>query len=280
MATAVDTVVEIAGRRPERRPRAARQPSCTARAGTRRRRCGCSATTSTPRWPRIPTRLVVYGGSGRAARSHEALQGDRGRAARARVRRDAARAERQAGRRLPHPPRRAARADRQLAARAPVRDLGRVPPARGRGADDVRPDDRRVVDLHRHPGDPAGHVPDLRRRRRAALGLARPGRPHRAHRRPRRDGRRPAAGRLARRRRQPERRGRPAPDRAPDRDPLPGRGGRRPRRRASRGSAPTPPPAAASRSACSETPPTSSPRWPGAACTSTSSPTRRRPTTC
>ena len=29
-----------------------------------------------------------------------------------------------------------------------------------------------------------------------------------------------------------------------------------------------------------ETPPTSSPRWPGAACTSTSSPTRRRPTTC
>ena len=56
----------------------------------------------------------------------------------------------------------AARADRQLAARPEVGDVGRVPAARGRGADDVRPDDRRLVDLHRHAGDPAGHVPDVR----------------------------------------------------------------------------------------------------------------------
>ena len=53
---------------------APRGTRCAARAGTRRRRCGCCATTSTPRWRRIPTDLVVYGGSGKAARSHEALR--------------------------------------------------------------------------------------------------------------------------------------------------------------------------------------------------------------
>ena len=37
----------------------------------------------------------------------------------------------QAGRRLPDAPRRAARADRELAARAALGDVGRVPPARG-----------------------------------------------------------------------------------------------------------------------------------------------------
>ena len=31
------------------------------------------------------------------------------------------------------------------------------------GPDDVRPDDGGLVDLHRHPGDPAGHLRDLRR---------------------------------------------------------------------------------------------------------------------
>ena len=31
------------------------------------------------------------------------------------------------------------------------------------GPDDVRPDDRRILDLHRDPGDPAGHVRDVRR---------------------------------------------------------------------------------------------------------------------
>ena len=37
------------------------------------------------------------------------------------------------------------------------------------GPDDVRPDDRRLVDLHRHPGHPAGHLRDVRRRRRQAV---------------------------------------------------------------------------------------------------------------
>ena len=97
---------------------------------------------------------------------------DRRRAARARRGRDAARAVGQAGRRLHDARGRAARADRELAARAEVGDVGRVPPARGGGPDDVRPDDGGLVDLHRHAGDPAGHVPDVRRGGREALRLA------------------------------------------------------------------------------------------------------------
>ena len=31
------------------------------------------------------------------------------------------------------------------------------------GPDDVRPDDRGLLDLHRHPGHPAGHLRDVRR---------------------------------------------------------------------------------------------------------------------
>ena len=42
------------------------------------------------------------------------------------------------------------------------------------GPDDVRADDRRLVDLHRHAGDPAGDVPDVRRRGREALRPAPP----------------------------------------------------------------------------------------------------------
>ena len=91
-------------------------------------------------------------------------------------RRDAARPERQAGRRLPDEPRGSARPDRELAARPALGDLGRVPPARGARPDDVRPDDGGQLDLHRQPGDPAGHLPDVRRGRRAALRLGRPGR--------------------------------------------------------------------------------------------------------
>ena len=71
-------------------------------------------------------------------------------AARARGRRDAAGAVGQAGRRVPHPRRRAARADRELEPRAALGDLGALPRARSQGPDDVRPDDGRLVDLHRH----------------------------------------------------------------------------------------------------------------------------------
>ena len=37
------------------------------------------------------------------------------------------------------------------------------------GPDDVRPDDRGLVDLHRHAGHPAGHLRDLRGRRGPAV---------------------------------------------------------------------------------------------------------------
>ena len=67
----------------------------------------------------------------------------------ARGRRDPARPVRQAGRRLPHPRRRAARADRQLEPGAALGDLGPLQRARSQGPDDVRPDDRRLLDLHR-----------------------------------------------------------------------------------------------------------------------------------
>ena len=88
--------------------------------------------------------------------------------------RDAARPERQARRRVPDARGRAASADRELAARAAVGDLGRVSPARGARADDVRADDGRELDLHRHPGNPPGHLPDVRRGRRDALRVAGP----------------------------------------------------------------------------------------------------------
>ena len=48
-------------------------------------------------------------------------------------------------------------------------DLGALQRARPQGPDDVRPDDRRLVDLHRQPGDRAGHLRDLRRGRAPAL---------------------------------------------------------------------------------------------------------------
>src|SRR3970040_1393807 len=46
-----------------------------------------------------------------------------------------------AGRRLPHPSARAARAHRQRPARARLGHLGKFPRSGGPGADDVRPDD-------------------------------------------------------------------------------------------------------------------------------------------
>ena len=109
-------------------------------------------------------------------------------------------------------------------------DVGRVPPPRGARPDDVRPDDGGLVDLHRHPGDPAGHLRVLRRDRAAALRrLAR--RHDHADRRPRRHGRRAAAGGDDERRRGAVRRGRPRAHPAAARDALPRRGRRRPRRR-------------------------------------------------
>ena len=160
-----------------------------------------------------PDDLIVYGGSGKAARNWECFEAIVARAASARGRRDAARAVGQAGRRLPDAPGRAARPHRQLAARAGVGDLGELPRPRAQGPHDVRPDDGRQLDLHRHAGHPAGHLRDARLAGRPPLRRQPRGPPVR-HRRPRRHGRGPAAGRDDERRRGARRRGGPAPHRA------------------------------------------------------------------
>src|SRR5216684_3742518 len=74
-------------------------------------------------------------------------EGESQSAARTARRRDAAGAVRQAGGGVPDDTERPPRPDRELAARAQVGDLGRVQAPRGGGADDVRPDDGRLVDL-------------------------------------------------------------------------------------------------------------------------------------
>ena len=109
------------------------------------------------------------------------------------------------------------------------------------------------------PGDPAGDVPDVRRGRREALRLRRPGRADDPDRRARRDGRRPAARGDAGRRGDPLRRGRPRADRAPARDAVPRRGVRVARRRAGARAGRRGARAGRSRSACSATPPRSCP---------------------
>ena len=147
-------------------------------------------------------------------------------------RRDAARPERQARWRLSHARVGAARADRELPPRAEVGDVGRVPPARGARPEHVRADDGRQLDLHREPGNPPGHVPDVCRGWGEALrfrGSVRTDDPDRG---PWRHGWSSAAGRHPRRGRDPVRRGRPRADSAAPRDPLPGRGVRIARRRA------------------------------------------------
>ena len=140
-----------------------------------------------------PEELVVYGGIGQGGARLAVVRRARAHAAHADARRDDARPVRPPGRRDAHARVGAARADRQLQPGRRLGELGGVPPARGAGPDDVRPDDGRLVDLHRHPGHPAGHVRDVRRRRRKRFdGHAR--RHHHPHGRARRHGRRPAAG--------------------------------------------------------------------------------------
>ena len=152
-----------------------------------------------------PDDLVVYGGTGRAARDWRSFD--------AMVRTLTTLEDDEtllvqsgpAGRRAADPRVGAAGADRQLEPGRRLGDLAGVPPARAARPDDVRADDRRVVDLHRHPGDPAGHLRDVRRRRRQAV-RRHAGRHADRHRRLRRHGRRAAAGRDAQRRGVPGRR--------------------------------------------------------------------------
>ena len=144
-------------------------------------------------------------------------------------RRDAAGPVGQAGRRADDARVGAARADRQLEPRRRLGDLAGVPPARAARADDVRADDGRLVDLHRHAGDPAGHLRDAGRGRREAV--RRDARRHADRdRRLRRHGRRAAARRHAQRGRVPDRRRRRRPPAPPGPRALPGPGGDEPRR--------------------------------------------------
>ena len=98
-----------------------------------------------------PAELVVYGGIGKAARNWASYHTIERELKRLGDDADAARPVGQAGRRVRHPRSRAAGADRQLEPGPAMGQLGDVPRARRRRADDVRPDDRRLVDLHRHP---------------------------------------------------------------------------------------------------------------------------------
>ena len=119
-----------------------------------------------------PDDLVVYGGTGKAARNWEcfdaivralrALENDETLLVQSGKPVAVFRTHAQ----------RAARADCQQQPRGPLGDVGRVPRARAQGPHDVRPDDGRLVDLHRVAGHRAGHVRDLRRGRAASTSAA------------------------------------------------------------------------------------------------------------
>ena len=104
------------------------------------------------------------------------------------------------------------------------------------GPHDVRADDRRILDLHRHPGHRAGHLRDVRRRGGEAVQRL-PGRNAHPDRWLRRDGRRAAPGGHPQRRGLPHRRRRPEPTGPPGAASLPRRGGRGPRQRRGEGAA-------------------------------------------
>ncbi|CAM5653296.1 hypothetical protein SPURM210S_04862 [Streptomyces purpurascens] len=140
--------------------------------------------------------------------------------ARAQAGRDDARPVRPPRRRHADPRVGPTRPHRQLQPRRRLGHLGGVPPPGGPRPDHVRPDDRRLLDLHRHPGHPPGHLRDLRRRRREEV-RRHPRGDHHPHRRSRRHGRRPAARRDDERRCGDLHRLRPARHRAAHRAPVP-----------------------------------------------------------
>ena len=171
-------------------------------AGRPRRRCACCMNNLDPEVAERPDDLVVYGGTGKAARDWAGLRRDRAHP-RPRSSDDETmlvQSGRPVGVFRTHE-----WAPRVLIANSNlVGDWATWPEFRrleALGPDHVRPDDRRLVDLHRHPGHPAGHLRDVRRGRREAV-RRHPRRHAHAHRRLRRHGRRAAArGHHERRRR-------------------------------------------------------------------------------
>ena len=117
-----------------------------------------------------PDELVVYGGTGKAARSWEAFDAI---VRELRTLGDDETLLVQSGKpvgvfRTHEWAPRVLIANSNLVPR--VGDLGRVPPARGARADDVRADDGGLLDLHREPGHRAGHLRVLRRIARRRFG--------------------------------------------------------------------------------------------------------------
>ena len=119
-----------------------------------------------------PEDLIVYGGRGKAARNWECFHAIVASLQVARKRRNAAGAIRQAGRHLPHARLCAARPDREFESGGPLEQLEEFRRARTRRPDDVRPDDRRELDLHRLAGNCAGHVRNFRRGRAKTFSAA------------------------------------------------------------------------------------------------------------
>ena len=105
-----------------------------------------------------PEELVVYGGIGRAARDWESF--DEIVATLRRLGEDQTllvQSGKPVGVFQTHADA-PARADRQLQPGAALGDLGPLQRTRSQGPGHVRPDDRRLVDLHRRPGHRAGHL--------------------------------------------------------------------------------------------------------------------------
>ncbi len=147
-----------------------------------------------------PEDLIVYGGSGKAARDWDSFQRIVRNLAGAGGRRDAADSIRQAGRGVPHPSGRAPGALGQFQLGPGVGHVGGILAAGVHGLDHVRADDGRQLDLHRHARHFAGDLRDLRRVRGAAFRRY-PQRPLGVDGRLRRHGRRPAFGHHHERRR-------------------------------------------------------------------------------
>ncbi len=160
----------LPGARPVRAPRGD-QPSC--RGWQQEAALRMLMNNLDPEVAEHPDALVVYGGTGRAARSWEAFDA---------IVRELRRLDDdetllvQSGKPV------AVFRTHEWAPRVLIANsnlvgalghLGRLPGARAGRPDDVRPDDRRLVDLHRHPGHPPGHLRDVRRAAPASISVGR-----------------------------------------------------------------------------------------------------------
>ena len=118
----------------------------------------CLMNNLDPDVPNDQMNLIVYGGAGKAARNWACFDAIVRELQRARKRRNVAGPIGQAGRRLPHTRICSSRFDCQLKSRRRVGQLGTLSRARTSRPDDVWPDDRRELDLHRHARHRSGHV--------------------------------------------------------------------------------------------------------------------------